>query len=107
MPAGYIALERIALSTGLVEKGEKFGSDAVPGKFWKPIDKEAKAAVKARDEAIKAGAVVSEGANPLAAVVEALEYECAEKDEVIAALQAQIAKFDGDGDGKVGGSAAK
>lgn len=107
MPAGYMALERIALPTGLVEKGEKFGSDLVPGRAWKPIDKEAKDAVKARDEAAKEAAAVPAEANPLAAVVEALEMECLEKDEVIAALQAQVAKFDGDKDGKVGGSAAK
>ncbi len=101
--AQYVALERIALSAGIVEKNAKFDSDGVPGKTWKPICKDAKAAVKARDEAL-ASAVIDPGGNPLTAVVEALEFECAEKDEVIAALQAQIAKFDGDGDGKVGGS---
>jgi hypothetical protein len=85
MPAGYIALERIALSTGLVEKGEKFASDAVPGKFWKPIDKEAKAAVKARDDAAKAGAVVS--ADPRVAE---LERVAAEQAQVIADLQAEV-----------------
>ena len=90
MPAGYIALERIALSAGLVEKGEKFGSDAVPGKFWKPIDKEAKAACRARDEAAKVAAPVSE--DPRVAALEArvaeLEAENAAKDAEIEALTA-------------------
>lgn len=67
--AQYIALERIALGTGLVEAGCKFDSDGIPGKFWKPIDKDAKAAVKARDEAAKAGAVAS--ADPRVAELEA------------------------------------
>lgn len=90
MTAGYIALERIALPTGLVEKGEKFGSDLVPGRAWKPIDKEAKAAVKARDEARKAEAAPS--SDPRVAELEAkvagLEAENAGQAEQIEALTA-------------------
>jgi hypothetical protein len=49
--ARYVALQRLALSMGIVEMGQEFVSDDVPGRFWKPLDREARAAVKARDEA--------------------------------------------------------
>jgi len=91
MTAGYLALERIVLPTGIVEKGEKFGSDLVPGRAWKPIDKEAKAAVKARDEARKASDVPA-AEDPRVAELEArvaeLEADIAAKDEQIEALTA-------------------
>jgi len=97
MPAGYMAMERIVLPTGLVEKGEKFGSDAVPGKFWKPIDKEAKAAVKARDEAAKAGVVVS--ADPRVAELEAaLAAANSEAERLQAEVEALTAPVEVDAD---------
>lgn len=83
--AQYVALERIALVSGLVEKNAKFDSDGVPGKFWKPVCKDAKAAVKARDEAAKAAAVPS--ADPRVAE---LERVVAEQAQVINDLQAEI-----------------
>lgn len=49
--ARYAALQRLALSTGIVEQGQEFVSDDVPGRYWKPLDREAKAAVKERDAA--------------------------------------------------------
>lgn len=136
--AEYLALDRVALSGGVVEAGAKFSSDEVPGRFWKPIDKDAKAAVKARDEARKATAeplalVADDGdPDPRIAELEAKLAEAAElaamRDEEIAALTddvasglqeiarqaeeietltASLAKFDGDGDGKPGGSKPK
>lgn len=54
--AEYLALGRVALTGGVVDAGTKFSSDDIPGRFWKPIDKEAKAAVRARDEASRAEA---------------------------------------------------
>lgn len=83
--AQYIALERVALTSGLVEKGAKFDSDAVPGRVWKPICKDAKAAVKARDEAAKASAVPS--ADPRVAELERI---AAEQAQVINDLQAEV-----------------
>lgn len=47
--ATYKARERVALSSGIIEKGQVFASDAVPGNFWEPVDKDAKDAVKQRD----------------------------------------------------------
>ena len=89
--AQYIALERIALGTGLVEAGCKFDSDGIPGKFWKPIDKDAKAAVKARDEAAKASAVKPDAAAGLADLrVAELEQVVAEQAQVINDLQAEV-----------------
>ncbi len=134
--AEYIALDRVALTGGVVEAGTKFSSDEVPGRFWKPIDKDAKAAVKARDEARQAAAVVLvAGDGEPDPRIEELEAKLSEaedlaklRDEEIAALTddvtgalqeiarqaaeietltASIAKFDGDGDGKPGGSKPK
>lgn len=45
----YEAAERIALSSGIIEKGAVFASDAVPGAQWIPKDKDAKEAVRQRD----------------------------------------------------------
>lgn len=134
--AEYIALDRVALTGGVVEAGTKFSSDEVPGRFWKPIDKDAKAAVRARDEARQAAAVVLVAGDgepdPRIAELEAKLSEAEDlaklRDEEIAALtddvtsalqeiarqaeeieslNASIAKFDGDGDGKPGGSKPK
>lgn len=90
MTAGYIATARIALPTGIVEKGEKFGSDAVPGRAWKPLDKEAKAAIRARDEAEKADAAPSNDprVGELEARVAELEAENAKQAAEIEALTA-------------------
>lgn len=134
--AEYIALDRVALTGGVVEAGTKFSSDEVPGRFWKPIDKDAKAAVRARDEARQAAAVVLVAGDgepdPRIAELEAKLSEAEDlaklRDEEIAALTddvtsalqeiarqaeeietltASLAKFDGDGDGKPGGSKPK
>ena len=78
----YLALARLAMPQGIVEAGEKFASDLVPGKFWKPIDKEAKAAVKARDQAKAAPAGDEQ--------VSALEAALAEAKAEINRLQAEI-----------------
>lgn len=83
--AQYIALERIALGTGIVEANQKFDSDAVPGRVWKPICKDAKAAVKARDAEAKESAAPS--ADPRVAVLEAA---LAERDAEIERLQAEV-----------------
>lgn len=83
--AQYVALERIALTSGLVEKNAKFDSDGVPGRMWKPVCKDAKAAVKARDEAAKAAAVPS--ADPRVATLEAALAEACEE---INRLQAEV-----------------
>lgn len=108
--ADYIALERVALSTGLVEKNTKFSSDAVPGRQWKPVCKDARAAVKARDAAVREAPSPAAGPDPRVAELEAAlaeaEQLAAMRDEEIEGLKAQIAKFDGDRDGNVGGSAA-
>ncbi|WP_338575712.1 hypothetical protein V8J38_11150 [Brevundimonas olei] len=129
--AEYIAEKRLALAGGIVEEGGAFKSDAVPGQHWLPQDREAKAAVKARDAA-KAEAVAhskSEAEKSDSRIAE-LEAKLAEaedlaklRDEEIAALTedvasglqeisrqaaeiealtASIAKFDGDSDGKPG-----
>ncbi|MFI8683200.1 hypothetical protein ACIGFJ_12635 [Brevundimonas diminuta] len=134
--AEYIALDRVALTGGVVEAGTKFSSDEVPGRFWKPIDKDAKAAVRARDEARQAAAVVLVAGDgepdPRIAELEAKLSEAEDlaklrdeeisalTDDVTSALQeiarqaaeietltASLAKFDGDGDGKPGGSKPK
>lgn len=118
--AEYLALERVALNDGVRETGEKFTSDAVPGRAWKPIDKEAKAAVRARDEAARApvDVVLVPGDGKQAERIAELEKELAEaqalaalRDEEIATLtqerdeaRADVAAFDRDGDGKPGGS---
>ncbi|MFC5373971.1 hypothetical protein ACFPIF_15515 [Brevundimonas faecalis] len=113
--AEYLALDRVALTGGVIEPGAKFISDAVPGRHWKPIDKEAKAAVKARDDARKAAEaedgvlfVGSGGPDPRIAELEAALKDAAElaelRDAEIEELKAQIAKFDRDGDGAPGGS---
>lgn len=83
---GYLALERIALTTGIVEKGEKFGSNDVPGRAWKPLDAAAKAAVRARDEAAKAA---RQPASPDPRIAE-LEAKVAELEGDNAALSAQV-----------------
>lgn len=83
--AKYIALNRIVLPGGIVEPGVQFDSDLVPGSQWKPIDKDAKAAVKARDEAVRAESVVK--ADPRVAELEALN-EALEAE--VADLKAQI-----------------
>lgn len=83
--AQYVALERIALTSGLVEKNAKFDSDGVPGRMWKPVCKDAKAAVKARDEAVRAAAIPS--ADPRVAE---LERVVAEQAQVINDLQAEV-----------------
>ena len=120
--AEYLALDRVALNGGVVEPGTKFSSDDVPGRYWKPIDKEAKAAVRARDEARKAEDVVfvagSGEPDPRIAELEAALKEAEDlaklRDDEIVALteraetaEAAIAKFDGDDDGKPGGSKPK
>jgi hypothetical protein len=46
--ARYKALAKIPLPSGMVEVDEEFTSDLVPGTNWKPLDKEARDAVKAR-----------------------------------------------------------
>lgn len=122
--AEYLALDRVALHGGVVEPGSKFSSDDVPGRYWKPIDKDAKAAVRARDEARKAAAeevvfVAGDGEpDPRIAEMEAALKEAEDlaklRDEEITALtvraeaaEAALFKFDGDGDGKPGGSKPK
>lgn len=119
--AEYLALGRVALTGGVVEAGSRFSSDDVPGRFWKPIDKEAKAAVRARDEASRAEAeevvfVAGSGepdpriAELEAALAEATDLAKLRDDEIVAlteraeTAEAALLKFDGDGDGKPGGS---
>lgn len=87
MPAGYQALERIALPTGIVEAGAKFGSDAVPGRAWLPLDDEARAAVKARDEAVKVEPA-PKGEDPRIAELQA---KLADAETQIAALTSRLA----------------
>lgn len=84
--AQYVALERIALTSGLVEKNAKFDSDGVPGRMWKPVCKDARAAVKARDEAAKAAASAP-SADPRVAELERI---VAEQAQVINDLQAEV-----------------
>ena len=122
--AEYLALGRVALTGGVVDAGTKFSSDDVPGRFWKPIDKEAKAAVRARDEASRAEAeevaFVSGSGEPdpriaelEAALAEATDLAKLRDDEIVAlteraeAAEAALSKFDGDNDGKPGGSKPK
>lgn len=81
----YLALERIALGTGIVEKDAQFDSDGVPGRAWKPLCKDAKAACRARDEAAKVAPVA--GDDPRVAVLEA---SLAEACEEINRLQAEV-----------------
>lgn len=90
--AQYIALERLALNSGIVEKGQKFASDDVPGRQWRPIDKDAKAAVKARDAAAKAAAESAEAEDPRVAELEAANADLqAEVDRLTADLEAATA----------------
>ena len=143
--AEYLALDRVALTGGVVEAGSRFSSDDVPGRFWKPIDKEAKAAVRARDEASRAEAeevvFVAGGGEPdpriaelEAALAEATDLAKLRDEEIVAltedvasgleeisrqhgeiealteraeAAEAALSKFDGDNDGKPGGSKPK
>lgn len=117
--AEYIAEKRLALTGGIVEEGSAFKSDAVPGQHWIPQDKEAKAAVKDRDAAksdapvvLKAGSGepdprIAELETALKEAGELAELRDAENDQLrtdLAEARAVIAKFDGDGDGKPGGS---
>lgn len=86
----YMALERVALSTGLVEKGAQFESDAVPGRAWKPIDKDAKAAVKARDAAARE--VAAPSVDPRVAELEAaLAEACGEINRLQSEVEALTA----------------
>lgn len=87
--AEYLALERIVLPSGIVEPNVKFSSDIVPGQAWKPIDKEAKAAVKARDAAKAAAAEAPSLAQADARVAE-LEARVAELETENAAQAEQI-----------------
>lgn len=87
----YIALNRVVLPGGIVEKDATFESDLVPGSQWKPIDKEAKAAVKARDAEVSQP-VGADKPDPrvaeLAALNEALEAEVKELQVQVDALTA-------------------
>lgn len=127
----YKALARLAFRTGIVEPDTEFESDLVPGDFWKPLDKEAKAAVKARDVAAQTEAEPfvhipgSDEPDPRIADLEAKLVEAddlaklrddeiseltSERDALASEvddLKAAIAKFDPDGDGKPGGGKPK
>ena len=110
---------------GLAVEGGEFESDLVPGLAWEPLDKEAKAAVKAAAEAREAMLAPKAPADEFeqawteaVAECDALKVELAETvkrgAEAIAVLQARVAELeaaiapvDGDGDGKPGGSAKK
>lgn len=108
----YKTTVRAYVGSELLGENVEFSSDAVPGRTWRPICKDAKAAVRARDEAAKA-ASSPKPAEPdprvaeLEALVEAYESDAVKAAERIAELEAQVALFDGDKDGKIGGSAPK
>ncbi|WP_374387078.1 hypothetical protein [Brevundimonas sp.] len=107
------------MNGAVIGAGCEFESDAVPGRAWLPRDKDAKAAIRAREEAARAKLEPAPvEADPRVAELEAKLAEADElaklRDDENAALKARaeaaeaaLAKFDGDQDGKPGGSKPK
>lgn len=84
--ARYSAKGKLYNGVRIVEEGEEFDSEAVPGLLWKPLDKAARDAVKARAFVSAPG---RPPANPAAdAEVAALKAQLAEAQAQIEALTA-------------------
>lgn len=95
-----------AFIPGLAAEGDKFESDLVPGLAWEPLDKEAKDAVKAAEVA-RAERLAAASAPKVDPKVAELEAELEKAWSEVESLKGQIAAFDKDGDGRIGGSAKK
>ncbi|WP_292229323.1 hypothetical protein [Brevundimonas sp.] len=87
--ARYQALARLALKDGLIETGQEFESDAIPGTFWHPLDKAAEAAVAKRDKAVTKPAPAA-GPDPRVAELEAALKEAGELAELRDAENAEL-----------------
>lgn len=85
----YKTTVRAYVAGELLGEDVEFSSDDVPGRTWRPIDKDAKAAVRARDEAArKAAADAAVGAEDPRVV--GLERFIAEQTQIIIDLQAEV-----------------
>lgn len=114
--AQYRVLSRSFIGNRIVEEGEEVPYDGIPGSNLEPLDAEAKKAVAAagrrRHPASAAGddkalAAANERADTAEAAAKEAEERVTALEAELAAANEQIAKFDGDGNGKTGGSKPK